>query len=128
MLSALTASACVGERLQLPDFDIAQRSGQEATGPTDYPVLCEIPDWDAECWQIFEVYEDVADGNYDLAKLNAEISQDSDKAYDAILSAAKRQQEIAMIREEMLEQERRDHFLDNWFHRGLIAIGIAVAL
>ena len=28
----------------------------------------------------------------------------------------------------LLAREKRDHFVDNWFHRGLIALGILVAL
>lgn len=115
--------------MQLPDFEVAERSNEKITDPVDYPVLCEIPDWDVQCWQAFDVYEDIAEGNKEIAQLNADIARDSDEAYDHILNAAKAQQEIAKIREEMLEAERRDHFIDNLWHRGLIiALAIGLAL
>ncbi len=75
-----------------------------------------------------DVYEDVAEGNTTIAQLNADIARDGEEAYDHILSAAKAQQEIAQIRQEMLEAERKDHFIDNLWHRALIialAIGLA---
>jgi len=98
----------------------------EVTDPTEYPLLCEIPWTATQCWQRLDVFEDVAVNNKDLAQLNADIARDSDAAYDHILSAAKQQQSVALIREEQLQLERRDHFLDNWFYRGLIALGILV--
>lgn len=76
-----------------------------------------------------DVFEDEAIDNKELAQLNADIARDSDKAYDHILAAAKAQQEIAQIRQEMLEAERRDHFWDNVWHRALIiVIAIGAAL
>lgn len=76
-----------------------------------------------------DVFEDEAIDNRDLAKLNADIARDSDKAYDVILSSAKRQQSIAVIREDMLQKERQDHFWDNIWHRTLIiVIAIGAAL
>jgi hypothetical protein len=73
-------------------------------------------------------YIEVAQNNRDLANLNAEIAEDSDQAYDHILNAAKSQQQIAVIREDMLAEERKDHFLDNLWHRVLIVVGIGAAL
>jgi DNA-directed RNA polymerase sigma subunit (sigma70/sigma32) len=73
-------------------------------------------------------YVEVAQVNRDLADLNARIAEDSDKAYDHILSAAKQQEQIAVIREDMLNAERQDHFLDNLWHRVLIVVGIGLAL
>jgi hypothetical protein len=110
--------------MQLPDFEEAERSDKEVTDPTDYPVLCEIPDWDTQCWQSFSVFEDIAEDNKELAQLNADIARDSDAAYDHILSAAKAQQEISKIREEMLEAERRDHLFDNIKYLAIIGVGI----
>ncbi len=119
-------SACAHDPIQLPDFDVAERADVEVTDPTEYPLLCEIPWTATQCWQRLDVFEDVAVNNKDLAQLNADIARDSDAAYDHILSAAKQQQSVALIREEQLQLERRDHFLDNWFYRGLIALGILV--
>lgn len=76
-----------------------------------------------------DVFEDEAIDNKELAQLNADIARDSDEAYDHILAAAKKQQEVAQIRQEMLEAERRDHFIDNMWHKLLIvllAVGYAL--
>lgn len=121
-------SACAGERIQLPDFEEATRIDEEVTDPSNLPLLCSIPWQSASCWQAIGVYEDVAEGNTQIAQLNADIARDSDEAYDYILSGAKNQQVIVQIREEMYEAEKRDHMLDNWFHRILLAIGIGLAL
>ena len=120
-------SACASERLQLPDFEEAKRQDVEVTDPVEYTELCELPWTTAECFQRLDVFEDEATDNKELAQLNANIARDSDEAYDEILSAAKKQQEIAQIREEMLEMERKDHFIDNMWHRGLILV-LAIAL
>ncbi len=122
-------SACAAEPIQLPKFEEAERANIEVTDPTELPELCEWPWTTGECLQRLDVYEDVAVGNTTLAQVNADIARDSDGAYDYILSAAKKQQEIAQIRQEMLEAERRDHFVDNVWHRALIialAVGLAV--
>ncbi len=121
-------SACATDPIQLPSFQEAERSSEEVTDPVQLPKLCEWPWTTAECLQRLDVYDDVAEGNTTTAQLNADIARDSDAAYDHILNAAKKQQDIALIREDMLEAERRDHFIDNAWHRALIialAIGLA---
>jgi len=122
-------SACATDPIRLPDFEEAVRSTEEVTDPVALPALCEIPFETAECYQRLDVFEDVAVGNTELAQLNADIARNSDTAYDHILSAAKRQQEIAVLREDMLQAERKDHFIDNMWQRGLIvALLIGIAL
>jgi hypothetical protein len=129
LLLALTASACAVDPIQLPDFEAAERQKVEITDPIDYSVLCEIPFEGVECYQRLDVFEDEAEANQELAQINAEIARDSDAAYDHILSAAKQQQEIAQIRQEMLEAERRDHMWDNVWHKVLIVLlGLGYAL
>jgi hypothetical protein len=122
-------SACAVEPIQLPDFEAAQRDDVEVTDPVDYPALCEIPWNTAECYQRLDVFEDVAEDNKELARLNADIARDSDKAYDRVLSVAEKQHEIAKIRQEMLEAERRDHLWDNiknWTFIILLGMGYAL--
>lgn len=117
-------SGCVLEpnRLSPPTLEEAVRSGEHVTSPLALPILCEIPNWSVSCWQAFDVYEDIAVGNTEIAQINADIARMSDTAYDHILSEAKRQQEIAKIREEMLAFERRDHLWDNVKHWIIIAL------
>ena len=117
-------SGCVAGPTQLPDFEVAQRADVEVSIPVLLPELCEIP-WqprDVSCWQRLDIYDDVAIGNTELAQINADIIGHSDEAYDHILSAAKRQQSIALIREDMLQAERKDHLIDNLWHRALILL------
>jgi len=127
LLLGLIISGCAAERIQLPNFEEAERSDEPVTDPVDYPELCEIPWTSANCWQRLDVFEDIAIGNQELAQLNANIARDSDEAYDYILSAAKRQQQISQIREDMLEAERRDHFIDN-VERGIVIVLLALGL
>ncbi len=125
LLPALIISACAVDPIQLPDFEAAERQDVEVTDPVDYTELCPLPWTTAECLQRLDVFEDEAEDNKELAQLNADIARDSDKAYDHILSAAKAQQEISQIRQEMLEAERRDHFWDNVWHK-IVIIGLAL--
>jgi len=78
---------------------------------------------------MLDVYDVVAIGNYEIAQELANALRSSDASYDALLGAAKVQQELSRIRQELLEKERRDHAIDNWWYRGIIAlIGVGVAL
>ncbi len=113
---------CAVEPIQLPKFETAERQDIEVTDPVEYSELCEIPWGTGECYQRLDVFEDEAIDNKDIAALNASIARDSDEAYDRILSAAKQQQEVGQIRQEMLEAERRDHFWDNVWHKTLIVL------
>lgn len=118
----LSLSGCAAAPIPLPDFEKAARPDGEVTDPVALPDLCQIPFTTADCYQRLDVYEDVATGNTKTAQLNADIARLSDRAYDKILSGAMKQQEIALIREDMLQAERRDHFIDNLWHRGLIIL------
>jgi len=129
LLLALTVSACAVDPIQLPKFETAERKDVEVTDPVEYSELCEIPFTTAECYQRLDVFDDEANDNKDIAQLNADIARDSDEAYDRILSAAKKQQEVAQIRQEMLEAERRDHFWDNVWHKlFIVLLGLGYAL
>ncbi len=131
LLTALTISlsGCAAEKTQLPNFELAARdTSVEVSDPVEYTQLCEWPWTDAECLQRLDVFEDEAIDNKKIAQLNADIARDGDMAYDHILSAAEKQQSIALIREDMLQAERNDHLWDNIWHRGLIfALAIVAA-
>lgn len=70
----------------------------------------------------------VAGGNYEIAQENAKALTALSASYNHLIEAGKLQNQFTLVREEQLQQERRDHFIDNWFHRGLIALGLLVAL
>jgi hypothetical protein len=85
--------------------------------------------WSIECWQKLDAHDRVATANTSIAQDNASALRKSDESYDALLGAAKVQQELSQIRKDMLERERQAHTLDNWFYRGIIVLGlIGVAL
>jgi hypothetical protein len=97
------------------------------TDPIPLPDLCEIPSdgaWPAACWLALDAFDIVATGNTDIATENAAALRKSEGSYDALLGAAKVQQELSQIRRDLLERERRAHTMDNWFYRGLIALGL----
>lgn len=126
-------AGCASNPVELPDWDLAARqSDVEVTNPLPLPMLCAIPEtgvWPAECWKMLDAYDIVASANYEAAASNASALRKSEAAYDSLIEAGKLQSQLARIREEMLERERRAHTLDNWFYRVIIALGlIGVAL
>lgn len=132
MLTVSILAACASQPVELPNWDLAERDQtKQAADPLELPVLCSMP-WDysdVECWAALEQFDIVAEGNTEIAADNAAASLAGDQAYDELLGAAKIQQELSQIRQELLEKERRDHAIDNWWHRGLIVlIGIGIAL
>ena len=124
----LILAGCASERVNLPNFDIAERPQSSVSDPVDYPVLCEMPDWDVACWNAFVAFEDAAEANKDIAQLNADSLRDAQGAYDALLQAGYNYQAITEIREEQLQRERDDHMKDVWWYRGLIALGIGLVV
>jgi hypothetical protein len=66
--------------------------------------------------------------NHDIAAANAEAAKAQSQAYNQLIEAGRMQREVAVIRQEMLDQERRDHQVDNLFHRVIIALGIVAAV
>lgn len=81
-----------------------------------------------EAFRVLLDIVDIADGNYTIAQENAAAADTQGEAYNQLIEVGKLQRSFTQIREEQLARERRDHFIDNWFHRGLIALGILVAL
>ena len=134
MLTALIAVGCASQpRTPLPDWEAAAREEQEVADPIKLPELCALPSdgrWGARCWVIFvDQYEIIAEGNTEIAFLNASALRKTEAAYDHLIAAGKMQQEIAEIRQELLEEERRGRMMDTWWYRGLIALGVvAVSL
>jgi len=115
----------------LPPFQEAARSDVEVTDPVQTPIICEPPQdgfWPTECWSAFVTYTEISEDNYEIAQLNADSLRDSESAYDFILAAGQKQQEMALIREETLAIERREAFLSNLYHRAIILLGVLAAI
>ena len=69
-------------------------------------------------------YAVVAGGNQEIAQANALALAALSQSYNALIEAGKLQRQFAQVREEQLERERREHQVDGWFYRGLIALGV----
>jgi len=130
LLTALIAVGCASPKpYDLPNWESAARIDTEIAEVKELPVLCEIPrtgQWSVECWGALNEYDIIASANYDIAKANIEALGKTESAYDHLIEAGKLQQQLATIRKEMLDQERREHTWDNWFYRAVIA-GILLA-
>ena len=130
---ALMIGACAtNQPINVPEWEDAQRPEAAITYPIELPQLCEISasgQWSVACWRRLEAYDIVASGNTDIARDNAEALRSTEEAYDALIRAGKYQRELARIRQEMLNEERRQRTWDRWFYRtvlaGLAIIGVA---
>lgn len=133
LLTGLTLVGCGTTRTgpTLPDWTMAEREHVEAADPAPLPVLCTIP-WPSdsvECWSRLDAYDVVANGNTEIAIANTSALRKTEAAYDSLVEAGKLQQQLSHIRQELLEEERRAHTLDNWYHRGLLVLfGAALVL
>lgn len=81
-----------------------------------------------EGFQALLAYSVAAGGNQEVAQANADALRALSQSYNQLVQAGELMTRFAQVREEQLEIERRDHLVDNWFHRGLIALGILVSL
>lgn len=127
-------SGCVSSPVELPTCEVTETS-VEIQHPLRLP---EIPSPHSvsdnyvtflphEFAQLTE-YVTVAGGNQTIAQENAAALETQSEAYNTLIDCSRTAHQFGQVREEQLERERRDHFMDNWFHRGLIALGILVAL
>ncbi len=134
LLIALIVGGCARTpTTPLPDWTSAEREESEIAYPIELPELCSLPSdgqWAAACWEIFvDEYEIIAEGNTTIAGSNARALRKTEQAYDQLIEAGKLQQQLAGIRKEMLEDERRQREYDKWYYRaiiiGLVAVGVA---
>jgi len=128
-------SGCASQSpVDLPDWDLTPATVEiqqplrlpEMPSPerTDEDTFTFTPDQFARLLD----YATVAGGNYDIALENAAALEALSGAYNHLIEAGKLQMQFTQVRDEQLQRERREHEMDNWFYRGLIALGIAVAL
>ena len=127
-------SGCASNPVDLPDWDLTP-----ATVEIQQPLrLPEIPSpasvtedtvtFTREDFARLTRYVTVAGGNTDIALENAAALESLSRAYNHLIEAGKLQMRFTQVRDEQLQRERREHEMDNWFYRGLIALGILAAL
>jgi len=128
-------SGCASTLVELPSWDIPQAT-EQAQHPlpvADRPKAASSTEttitFDEAGIRALEAGHKTSETNYNIAEANATALEAQSRAYNSLIEAGKMQNEVARIRQELLDTERRDHFFDNWFYRGIIVLGlIAVAL
>jgi len=125
-LALISLSACANGGVEIPDCEVKE-AVVDIQQPLKLPELPEDPK-DITLDTLVR-YIVVSGGNYDIAADNAGALVVQSEAYNNLRDCSEFQRKFSEIREEQLEQERKDHFIDNLWHRGLIVlIGVAVAL
>lgn len=126
---------CASDPIQVPTWQNLEPASVSAQRPLERPDLpdpidstSETVTFDTDGFKTLLDIIDIGDGNYEIAQANADALNAQSSAYNALIDAGRLQEQFTQIREEQLQRERRDHFLDNWFHRGLIALGILISL
>jgi len=76
----------------------------------------------------FQRLREASLANKTVGDLNAAALQARNDEVNALIECVRHQNVWMEVREEMLEQERRDHTIDNLWHRGLIVLGVAAAV
>ena len=130
-----TLTGCVSTPAELPEWEIPEAM-EVATYPLSLPGLppatvndAGMAEFTAEGITQLTAFIEASRANYDVAEANAAALEAQSRAFNALIDAGKLQRQVGQIRGELLEIERRDRRIDNWFYRGVIALGlIAVAL
>ena len=128
-------AACASEPVQLPSWDNIESASIEVQSPIRLPDM-PSPVSFTETEVVFsldgmrqlETLRIAAETNYSIAEANAAALVAQSNAFNELRQAGIFQRQIAVIRAELLQEERRDHFIDNLWHRGLIALGVGLAL
>jgi len=106
----------LGELLSVPEMPSAV-SQTETTATFDLEGLLQLE----RLRVASEANKTVGDNNTAaLAARNEEVNH--------LIECARYQKIWMEVREDMLEQERSDHFIDNLWHRGVIALGVIAAV
>jgi len=128
-------AGCSSTPVSLPSWDIPQAT-EKAQHPLELPVrpqatlsVTGMAEFSQEGMLQLQRYAAASEANYAIARANAQALEAQSRAYNALIQAGKLQRQVAEIRAELLEIERRDHFIDVWFYRGIIILGaVAMAL
>lgn len=126
-------TGCATDSPALPDWNIPEASA-EVTAPLPLPALPELQLEGDRAYidrqGVIELtqYREAAEANTTIAGENAAGLEAQAAAYNALIQAGKFQAEIAAIRQEMLDQERRQALIDRSVYRAIILVGLAAAL
>jgi len=126
---------CQTNPVELPLWDDLEYASTDVVSPTVLPArpAPESSDqhtvsYDAAGFDILISYMDVSDANYDVAVALALALQAQAVAYNHLIDAGKMQRQIAVIRAELLQEERTGRTVDRIFYQGIIVLGLLAAL
>ena len=88
----------------------------------------ETATFDLEGLLQFQRLREASASNKEVGDLNAAALQARNDQVNALIECVRYQNVWMEVREDMLDQERKAHQIDNLWHRGLIALGVAAAL
>ena len=129
-LAVGSLSGCASAPVEIPEWDL-EPAVVEVTEPLRLPELPSpvsstdsTATFDAEGMEALLQYATVAGGNYEIAVENARALEAQAAAYNELIQAGQLQRQFTQIREEQLANERRDHMINNWVHRGIILLAL----
>jgi predicted small lipoprotein YifL len=135
LILGVSLTGCSSTPLELPSCEVPAPMGEVATlqAVPDMPVETSSNNegafYDLEGLLQFERLRATAASNKEVGELNAAALQARNEEVNALIECVRYQNVWMEVREDMLEQERNAHQIDNLWHRGVIALGvIAVAL
>ncbi len=125
---------CSSKSLELPTCEIPEAPA-EAQHPLSLPEMPQEASstessatFDLEGILQFERFRQAAATNTEIAELNAQALEARNESINALIECSRYQKIWMEVREDMLEQERADHMMDNIWHRAVIVVGVGVAL
>lgn len=115
------------------EFATFEKIEEDATYPSELPILapfecgedpaCPVAGYTrATDIDTLERFKELAKGNTEIAETNADIINTLLEREEAILAAAKAQEQIANIREEQLQWERQEATRQKWYYRAMIVL------
>jgi len=126
-------TACQANPVQLPSWDI-ETAEITVQKPIPLPVLPQaglfgqLATFDKAAMEQLQRYTVTSKGNYQIALANAEALESQARAYNSLIEAGKMQRQIAEIRQQLYDEEKQRHFVDNLWHRGIIVLGLIAAV
>lgn len=127
-------TACSSTPLELPTCDIPEAPATAAR-PLSVPDMPEdvartesTATFDLDGILQLDRLRRASLANAEVATKNAEALEARNESVNALIECSKYQKVWMEVREDMLEQERQAHQIDNLWHRGLIVLGVAAAI
>ncbi len=106
----------VGHPISVPEMP-AEVSATADTATFDLPGLLQL-----------ERVRQASLANSEVAEQNALALQARNTEITELIECARYSTIWMEVREDMLEQERHDHAMDNWFYRGVITLGVLASV